>query len=257
MSGSLRVDVEPPVCTLTIANPGKRNALSSSFLPEVGETLASLSDRTDVRCVVLTGAGDAAFCAGYDISELSTDQRDRERLVEDTTRQLREFDYPTVARINGDTVGAGMNLAGACDIRVAVDEVRFGVTPAKLGNVYSYDGIQQLVNIVGPADAKELLFTADLVSAERAARMGLVHYVVDRESLDDRVSELADTIGSNAPLSLSGMKRIVNAIAERGSFGAVEREWAARIRTEARESRDHEEGKRAFAEKRMPEFEGR
>ncbi|WP_255197433.1 enoyl-CoA hydratase/isomerase family protein [Halorarius litoreus] len=257
MSGSLDVDIDPPVCTLTLSNPGKRNALSSSFLPEVGETLDSLAERTDVRCVVLTGAGDAAFCAGYDISELSTDQRDRERLVEDTTRTLREFPYPTVARLNGDTVGAGMNLAGACDLRVAVDEARFGVTPAKLGNVYSYDGIQQLVDIVGPADAKELLFTADLLSAERAERMGLVHYVVDRESLDDRVADLADTVGSNAPLSLSGMKRIVNAITERNRFDAAEREWAARIRTEARESHDHEEGKRAFAEKRRPEFEGR
>jgi enoyl-CoA hydratase/carnithine racemase len=257
MSGTIDVDIDPPVCRLTISNPGKRNALSASFLPTLGETLESMTDRDDVRVVVLTGAGDAAFCAGYDITELSTEQREREQLVERTTRQLREFEYPTIGMLNGDTVGAGVNLAAACDIRVAVDEARFGVTPAKLGTIYSYDGIKQLVDLVGPADAKELLFTASLVSAERAERMGLLHYVVERPDLEDRVQELTDAIGSNAPLSLAGMKRIVNAITAQDSFNDVEQEWVERIRTEARESRDHEEGKRAFAENRTPEFEGR
>lgn len=257
MSGTLTVDVEQPVCRLTIDNPNKRNALSADFLPNLTETVASLSDRDDIRVVVLTGAGTAAFCSGYDISELSTSETDHKRLVNRAVEQLREFEYPTIARINGDVVGAGMNLVTACDIRVAVDDARFGVTPARLGNVYSYQGIAQLVDVVGTADAKELLLTGDLLPADRAERMGLLHYRVDRDRLDEKVTEFTKSIGSNAPLSLSGMKRILNAIGRKDEFTTAEREWAASLRDEARSSRDYEEGKRAFAEDREPEFEGR
>lgn len=257
MSGTLGVDLEPPVCRLTIDNPDKRNALSSDLLSDVAETLASLSDREDVRVVTLTGAGTAAFCSGYDISELSTDHTDREALVSRTVRRLRSFDYPTVARINGDVVGAGMNLITACDIRVAVDDARFGVTPARLGNVYSYEGTAQLVDVIGTADARELLLTGALLPAERVERMGLLHYQVERDKLDETVTALTERIGSNAPLSLTGMKRILNAIDRKDEFTDAERDWAAAIREEARTSRDHDEGKRAFAEDREPDFEGR
>lgn len=257
MTGKLEVDVDPPVCRLTISNPGKRNALSSEFLPDLREAISSLPAQDDVRVVVLTGAGESSFCSGYDISELSTDQQEREERLARTVSELRTSDYPTIARINGDVVGAGMNLITACDIRVAVDDARFGVTPARLGTVYSYEGIRQLVDIIGTANAKELLLTADLYSADHVRRMGLLHYQVERDRIDETVAELTEQIGSNAPLSLRGMKRILNAIKRKGAFNETERDWAEAIREEARESYDHEEGKRAFAENREPEFEGR
>jgi enoyl-CoA hydratase/carnithine racemase len=257
MSGSLEVEVDPPVCRLTIDNPEKRNALSSSFLPEVTKTLTALSDRDDVRVVVLTGAGEAAFCSGYDVSELSADRAEREGMLDRAVETLRTFEYPTVARINGDVVGAGVNLITACDLRVAVDDARVGVTAPQLGTVYSYQGTAQLVDVVGRADAAEILLTGELLSAERVERMGLLHYRVGRDRLEETVEGLVNRIGSNAPLSLSGTKQILNAIRRKRSFTEAEREWAAAVREEARTSRDHEEGKRAFAENRGPMFEGR
>jgi enoyl-CoA hydratase/carnithine racemase len=257
MTGSLEVDRDPPVCRLTISNPGKRNALSSAFLPDMQEALSSLSDRDDIRVVVLTGAGESAFCSGYDVSELSTDRQDREEGLARAVEELRTFEYPTIAKVNGDVVGAGMNLITACDIRVAVSDARFGVTSARLGNVYSYEGVRQLVDIIGAANAKMLLLTGELYPADRVRRMGLLHDQVERDRIDETVTKLTEQIGSNAPLSLRGMKRILNAVERKGAFSEIEREWAATIREEARESYDHEEGKRAFAEDREPEFEGR
>ena len=257
MTNTLEVDVDPPVCTFTITNPEKRNALTASALHELSDRLESLAQRTDVRVVVLTGAGEKAFCSGYDITALSTDGENSGQLVARTTRELRAFPYPTIAMVNGDTVGAGMNLAAACDIRIGVTDARFGVTPAKLGNIYSYDGIYQLVTIIGPAATKDLLFTGELISAERAEQLGLVNYLVDRSELQSRTDELATTIGSNAPLSLTGMKQIINAITHKTEFSDAERKWAEQLRTEAKQSRDHEEGKRAFKENRPPEFVGR
>jgi len=256
MTDTIEIDESPPVCTFRITNPDKRNAVTASALHELSQRLDSLAQRSDIRVIILTGAGDKAFCSGYDITELSTGREDRGRLTAETTRELREFPYPTIAMVNGDTVGAGMNLACACDIRIGVTGARFGVTPAKLGTIYSYDGISQLVDVIGPASTKELLFTGELISAERAEQIGLLNHLVDPAELKSRTDELATTIGSNAPLSLTGMKQIVEAITRKTDFSAAEREWAEQLRTEARQSRDHEEGKQAFEENRTPEFEG-
>ncbi|MFB6171914.1 MAG: enoyl-CoA hydratase/isomerase family protein [Haloarculaceae archaeon] len=256
MTGTVHVDVDDHVLTLTIDNPEKRNALSPSFLPTIRDALRE--PPASVRVAVLTGAGEQAFSAGYDITQL----RDRDpetdpTLFRQAVRAIAEFPYPTVARVNGDAVGGAFEFVTACDLRVAVEEARFGLTPAKLGLVYEAEGIRRVVDVVGGSNARELLFTADLVDAERAREMGLLNRLVPRADLDATTDDLVESIAGNAPLSLRGSKQIIDAVLSKRDLTDVEEEWAARLRRESAESRDHRHAVEAFERGETPEFEGR
>ncbi|WP_435348572.1 enoyl-CoA hydratase/isomerase family protein [Haloarchaeobius sp. HRN-SO-5] len=252
------VDVADHVATLTIRNPEKRNAIAPSFLPDLAEELDDLESRDDVRCLVVTGAGAKAFSSGFDLSELDGDafQEEYEDVYDEAFTRLARFDYPTIARINGDAVGGGFDLATACDLRVAADRARFGIPTARIGLVYTERAIRQTLTAVGAANAKELLFTADLVDAERAEEMGLLNDRVPAAELDDRVDDLAERIASNAPLSLVGTKRIVQGILDKQAFSPAERALVERLREEAYQSDDYDEGRAAVSDDREPEFTG-
>jgi len=265
--GTVRVEREGAICTLTIDNPTKRNALSPSFLPTIPETLADLEREGETRVVVLTGAGTEAFSAGFDISALGerVDEGDGTESTADpdpavfreAVEAVADFEYPTVAMVNGDAIGGGCELATACDLRVAVEGARFGVPPAKLGLVYDDRGIARFLDIIGPAHTKELLFTADLVDAERAREMGLLNRLVDRDDLEPVTDDLVERIAGNAPLALSGMKAITDALLENRTLDTEQREWARKLRVEAADSEDHRTALAAFAADETPEFEGR
>lgn len=257
MTGEIITEINDSRCTITISNPGKRNALTSSMVTSIGDAIEELNQRDGLYVVVLTGAGTKAFCSGFDIAEFDDD--DRMAKEDELTRVLglvEQTDFPTIARINGDAVGAGFELLAACDLRIAVADARLGLPPAKIGIVLSDRAIRQLLVAVGPTDAKELLFTAELVSAERASEMGLLNDVVDRPALDERTDEMVRRIAANAPLSVLGMKSILRVILEKGTLNRAEQAWARTLREEAFDSRDHEEGRAAFHENRAPEFEG-
>lgn len=257
MAGEISTEIDGSRCTITMSNPGKRNALTPSMVTAIGDVIQELNGRDGLYVVVLTGAGTNAFCSGFDIAEFDAD--DRMAKEDDLTRVLglvENSDNPTIARINGDAVGAGFELLAACDLRIAVTDARLGLPPAKIGIVLSSRAIRQLLAAVGPTDAKELLFTAELVSAERGSEMGLLNDVVDRPSLDERTDEMVRRIASNAPLSVQGMKSILQVILEKGTLSRAEQAWARTLREEAFESRDHEEGRAAFHENRPPEFKG-
>lgn len=267
MSGSVDVTETEGVCTITWDQREKRNALSPPLLERIDGALQSIEDRDDIRCLVLTGAGEKAWSAGYDISEYDQDadteaahgysREEGLALFSDVIERVKYHDYPTLARINGGTFGGAMHLAAACDLRVAVRDAQFGITPAKLGLVYGGEAIHEIMSLIGPADVQEFLFTASFVDAERAYDMGFLNDVVDRSTLDDRVDELAGQIARNAPLSLVGMKRIVRALLDKDRLSRTEQHWVAELRAEAADSRNHEEGVAAFKEGREPEFEGR
>jgi methylmalonyl-CoA decarboxylase len=263
MSGTVHLEERDGVATITIDNQQKRNALGPPLLEQIVETLQSLEEREDVRAVVFTGAGEKAFSAGYDISYYSDDPpTDHEReteegdLFERMIDLVKYHDYPTIAMINGGVFGGAMHLVAACDLRIAVSDAEFGITPAKLGLVYSDAAIQEVMIHVGPANAKEFLFTGEFVGAERAYDMGFLNRVVERGELEETAYGMAETIAENAPLSLVGMKSIVRALLDHGSLTDAEQEWVEEIMTEAEESRDHAEGVEAFMEGRDPEFEG-
>lgn len=255
MTGTVHVNHEDHVIRLTLDNSEKRNALTPEILSTIRDTLRDPPE--GVRVAVLTGAGEKAFSAGYDITRLGDrDRGENPTVFREAVRAVAGFDYPTVARINGVAAGGGFELATACDLRVAVEDARFGLTPAKLGLVYEAEGIRRVMDVVGGPNARELLYTADLVDAERALEMGLLNRLVPRADLDEATDELVESIAANAPLSLTGTKRIIDAIQERRELSGEDAAWADRLRRESAESRDHRHAVEAFERGETPEFEG-
>lgn len=255
MSGSLHSTIQDGVCTLTIENSGKRNALSPSILKSITETVNDLEERESAQVLVLTGEGEKAFSSGFDISEFEGESNESKRSVfTEAVTSIYEYQYPTLAMINGDTYGGAMELIAVCDLRIAVNEASFAVTPAKLGLIYGDRGINQIMHHIGPANTQELLFTAKPIDSDRAADMGFLNHVVNRSELEDKTYGLAEEINRNAPKSLRGMKQIVRALLNKRALSDTEKEFVHQLRKQAQESEDHQEGIQAFSEGRVPEF---
>jgi len=212
-----------------------------------------------MRAVVVSGAP-PAFCAGFDIHRIESPGGERagaERdLVETVCARVRGLRAPVIARVNGVASGAGCDLAVSCDLRFASTEARLAMPPAKLGVLYSWEGIARLVAAVGPPAAKELLFGGELIDAERALQLGLVNRVYPPERLEEETDRFVETVAANAPLSVAASKLIVNLIADVAlpADGLAEIEEASR---RVWRSEDSAEGPRAFRERRPPRFVGR
>ncbi|MGH2877384.1 MAG: enoyl-CoA hydratase/isomerase family protein [Solirubrobacteraceae bacterium] len=258
--GRLLVDEPAPhVARLTISNPGKRGALDRALLDSLPATLAGLS----ARCVVLTGEG-STFSAGYDIGDLPDRAfaDEAEKLVanpfEAALDALAGHPWPTVAAVNGHAIGGGLELALACDLRVAADSVRLGMPPAKLGLVYSHTGIRRFVDAIGGPRTRELFLVGRRIDASTALSWGLVNAVVGTERLAEEALALAVEIAANAPLAQRGNKRVIQAVLDASTTltADVQRELLA-LRDAGFSSEDFREGVRAFAEKRPPEWHGR
>jgi enoyl-CoA hydratase/carnithine racemase len=259
-SGKLLLD-EPAdgLARLTIANPERRGALDHEIL----DTLAATVGELDARCLVITGQG-SMFSAGYDIGNLDeqTFEEQAERLVAHpfhaAIEALEAYPYPAVAALNGHAIGGGLELALTCDIRLAARGVKLGMPPAKLGLIYSHTGLKKFLEVCGLANTNELFFVGSNVDADRGERMGLVNEVVEPDELEDRALALAGEIAANAPLSLSGNKRIIRALREVPSAlpPELERELVE-LRESCFRSEDFREGVRAFGEKRAPRWQGR
>ncbi len=258
MTGELHVSTDDGVCTMKIDNPGKRNALSYEIIQAIGDEFQALDSRDEVVVVVLRGAGKKAFSAGFDLSIDRTTQTEEEKaLWPRMIDAVKSYDFPTIAMVNGHTYGGAMELMSSCDLRVGVLDADFGITPARLGIVYSGDAIGEVMNLIGPAKTKELLFTAEPFGAAHAEEIGLLNYAVDRDELEDRTYSLAETMAKNAPNSLKYMKEIVHTLEKKQAMTEAEQKWVSRIRDESFKSEDHKEGVEAFNEGREPDFSGR
>ncbi len=252
------------VCTIIFNRPEKRNALTPVMLFQLNELLKSIQEEAEIRCLVLRGAGDKAFTAGYDISAIPSNMTPEQAAAlkakspfQDVLNAVQDFPYPVIAMLNGHAFGAGCDLAMTCDVRIAAENAQLGIPPAKLGIVYQPDGIQRLINIAGLANAKEIFFTGRSYSAPRAKEMGLVHYVLPQDQLASFTYEMAREISENAPLSLKGMKVIFNKIFLSQKLDPRDTEEIENMRLQAFNSEDLKEGQRAFKEKRKPIFQGR
>lgn len=258
MTGSVHSEVDGRICTVTIENDGKRNAIDYAILEGLIETFQGLEEREEPTVVVLRGAGEQAFSAGFDLDIDRSDQTDEQaRLWPRMTRAVEGYTYPVIGMINGDTYGGAMNLIACCDLRVGVEGARFAITPARIGLVYGGRAINRIVQLIGPAMTKQLLFTAEPIETDHAVEVGLLNEAVPRSELESRTYELAEGIAANAPFSLRAMKEIVDAILAKGRLSSAERRWIQDLRGEAFRSADHAEGVAAFREGREPEFEGR
>jgi enoyl-CoA hydratase/carnithine racemase len=260
--GKLLID-EPAagVVRLTISNPAKRNALDHPILDAITATLTELaSPESGARCVVVTGAH-GMFSAGYDIGEIPDEEFEEraERLVAhpftEAIDALGAFPYPTLAVLPGHTIGGGLELALACDLRVAKDAIKLGMPPAKLGLVYSHTGLRRFIDAIGAARTRELFLLGRYIDAPTALAWGLVNRVAPAEELDAVALELAGELASNAPLSQTGNKRVIAALlhAEGRLAADVEAELIG-LRRASFASQDMREGMRAFAEKRAPRW---
>ncbi len=258
--GKLRLDHPADhVARLTIDNPDKRNALDHEILDAFAATLPGL----DARCLLITATG-PVFSAGYDIGNLPREEfADRaEALVahpfHEAIEALDAFPYPSVAALNGHAIGGGLELALSCDLRVASEDAKLGMPPARLGLVYSHTGLRRFVDAIGVPRTKELFFTARNIPARTALQWGLVNDVAAPEELAARGIAYAARIASLAPLSLQGNKRTLRELlaAEGELDPEIERELVA-LREACFHSEDFFEGVRAFAEKRAPRWQGR
>jgi enoyl-CoA hydratase/carnithine racemase len=248
----LLVSIDGPVATLTINRPAKRNALTVPMWRELAAICAELDADPQLRVLVVTGAG-PSFSAGADISSLSEDEAALKAVVEAAERALRNLAMPSIARISGHCFGGGNQIAAACDLRVADTSASFAVPPARLGVVYSAASTRALVQLVGPAAAKRLIFTAQPIDAAHALRIGLVDEVVAPGELDAAVADLVASILPLAPMTQFAAKELVNLIADGGDADVAFERWAAQWRLSA----DGVEGPAAFLARRQPVFSWR
>jgi enoyl-CoA hydratase/carnithine racemase len=258
--GRLLVD-EPAagVARLTISNPRKRGALDHAILDAIAETLPAL----EARCVVLTGEA-GVFSAGYDIGDIPDDvfADEAEKLVAHpftaALDALDAFPYPTVAALGGHAIGGGLEVALACDLRIAAAPIWLGMPPAKLGLVYSHTGLQRFLRAIGEPRTRELFLLGRNIDAPTALAWGLVNFVAEPEVLEEESLKLAAELAGNAPLSLTGNKRVMRTLVDAGdSLNAGTERDLVELRRACFSSHDMREGVRAFAEKRPPRWQGR
>jgi enoyl-CoA hydratase/carnithine racemase len=249
------------VARVTLHNPAKRNAMCHDMWQSLGDVLDAAHADPGLRVLVLTGAGDKAFCAGNDISEFSSWRNDPEAHAryDATARRamtlLRTLPMPAVARIRGVCVGGGLEIALACDLRLADTGARFAITPARLGLGYKLEDVSLVLDTVGASAARRLLLTGRIHEADAALAMGLVDAVHPVAELDEAVGELATTIAGNAPLTLRALKAAITEACR--PPGERDHERVRRLVDACNASADYQEGQRAFAEKRPPRFQGR
>jgi enoyl-CoA hydratase/carnithine racemase len=262
-AGKLLVDRPAArVARLTIANPAKRNALDQAILDAIAATLRELAAEGEARCVIVTGSH-GMFSAGYEIGEITgvRFQEEAERLVahpfNEAIEALESHPYPTLAALPGHTIGGGLELALACDLRVAAEEVKLGMPPAKLGLVYSHTGLRRFLDAIGAARTRELFLLGSYIDAATALGWGLVNRVVPATELERFTLKLAGELAGNAPLAQTGNKRVIAALlrAQNGLPEEVETELIE-LRRASFDSHDLREGMLAFAEKRAPHWRG-
>jgi enoyl-CoA hydratase len=259
--GKILFGIADGVGTITFNNPEKRNAMSLAMWEALGDALAILRDDPAVHVVLLAGAGGKAFVSGADISQFEKERHNAESAEVYARRSsagrdaLMAFPKPTIACITGFCIGGGLQLAMLADMRFAADGSQFGIPAAKLGIAYGYDGLRNLVSLVGPSWARLLMFTGMRIDAAEALRIGLVERVYPPAEVMEAALAVAHTIAGNAPLAVQAARRTIGDLLK----DPEQRDLAAikQIGIDCMNSEDFREGRRAFMEKRAPRFTGR
>lgn len=241
------VSVNGPVATLTLNRPDKRNAVRMSMWAAINAHVTALTEDPEVRILVVKGAGDH-FCAGADISELTNGPGgEYARVNWNAEEALANFPGPTIAMIRGNCVGGGVSIATACDIRMASTDSIFGITPAKLGIVYPTNALERAVRLLGASATKHLMYSGELIDAQRALRIGLIDELLEPDALEDRVMQFAETLVERSALTQVASKAMIDEVVRDGRVKpATTLYWE----TEMDKSGEVREGVAAFLAKR-------
>jgi enoyl-CoA hydratase len=248
------------VGTVIFNNPERHNAVSLEMWEATKRILDDFAADSEIRVVVVTGAGGKAFVSGADISRFQAERANLDAAraygakTEAAYASIYEFPKPTIAMIRGYCIGGGLGLATCCDLRIASDNSRFAVPAAKLGLGYGYVGLKRLCDIVGPAFAKEIFYTARQFDVQEALAMGLINRAVPSDQLEGAVKAITDMICANAPLTIKAVKYTVGEILKDEGKRNVAR--TVEMVETCFASRDYNEGRAAFMEKRKPVFTG-
>lgn len=260
MTDKILAETADGIGWLTFNNPARRNAISLEMWQACAEVLDGFERDEAVRVVVMRGAGGKAFVSGADISQFEDQRKNAEqqaayaRMNEAARARMNSMSKPVIAMIQGFCIGGGISVAASADIRVAGEDAVFGIPAARLGLGYGFDSITRIVGLIGPANAKELLFTAGRIDALEALRIGLVNKVVPVERLEAVVRDMALAIAGNAPLTIRAAKLGIDQAmldAEARDMAAV----AAAVQA-CFDSEDYVTGRRAFMAKQAPVFTG-
>ncbi len=260
-SDTMLLDVSDRIATLTLNRPDKLNALNGELMEALVPIIERLAEDKEVRCVVITGAG-RGFCAGGDIAGMASGEAmpnenpvTRLRRLEETSRLLHEMPKPTIAMVNGPAAGAGLSIALACDIRIAGESARFGTAFIRIGFSGDFGGTWMLQRLVGPAKARELYFTGDLIDAREAERIGMVNRVIPNDQLAGETRALAERMAKGPPIAMARMKQNMNLGLASDYSTLLDAEAEGMIMTAMTE--DNQEAVKAFLEKRSATFHGR
>jgi enoyl-CoA hydratase len=252
------LSVQNEVGTIYINRPEKRNALTYDMWEDLAQLVDECNQTKDVKVIVFRSTTEKAFSAGADIGEFKTVRytaEGAEKYNEATMileHKIASSPKPSIAMISGFCVGGGCEIAAACDFRFSDNTGRFGITPAKLGLIYNTPGTKNLVDLVGPSHAKDILFTGRIIEAEEALRMGLINRIIVGSDLEAETYAFARLICQNAQMAVRGSKTIINAVL---SGDVTDSKETAELVLSSFVSEDYREGVNAFLEKRRPHFQ--
>jgi enoyl-CoA hydratase/carnithine racemase len=261
MTDRLIAERQGPIGWITFSNPERHNAMNMEMWQALPQALSAFEAEDEVKVIVLRGAGDRAFISGADISEFEKNRSSVEAvaayedMVTSTMRSLQIIPKPTIAMIRGYCIGGGLGLAVSCDLRIATEGSTFGIPAARLGVGYRFNGVKRLRDLVGPAFAKEIFFTARRFHGPEALRMGLINRMTADADLEAVVGELCASIAGNAPLTVRSAKLMIEELDK--PLGEPDYERCEDLMKVCFESEDYTEGRTAFMEKRKPVFRGR
>ncbi len=259
--GKMLAAKDDGVGLITFNQPEKRNAISMEMWTGLGEIMDEFAEDSSVSVVIVTGAGNKAFVSGADISQFeksrnSADaQAEYDRATGIGRNKFQAFKKPVIARIRGFCMGGGLAIAMATDIRIASADSQFGIPAARLSIAYAPDAVKRLIDLVGPAHARMILYTAKRIDAAEAERIGLINKMTTEEALNDVVLDIARSIADNAPLSVAASKLTINEMLKDESQRDME--VVKKMGEVCFNSADYKEGRTAFMEKRAPRFVGR
>ena len=257
---SLRVDKRGAAGWIIFDQPAKRNAINDAMWRGIPPAMQRFDADPEVRCVVFRGAGNEAFAAGADISEFEKVRSDKgaiaeyDDLLDRVLHAIQDSLKPSVAMIHGYCMGGGLEIALACDLRYSGASGQFGIPAAKLGLAYNVEGHKRLLETIGHARTREIMFLGRRYPADEALAMGLVHRVLPDAELENHVDDVIRTLCENAPLAIANTKTILEEYVKSSGSPDPARMHAAIER--CAKSADYVEGRRAFMEKRKPRFQG-